>query len=154
MQRGPHRGHSLANTPPPPRVTHSAFVVEKVQSMGSTVGHCQSGAGPRFRRPELELGPQKVPRGKRVQPPVLSAKPFAVSVAVVSTIGQGPKPVLCSLTFTGTSVVWKGHYGFVYFVAFSPDGLTALSASGDKTIRKWNVATGVLEAAPGPVMCG
>ena len=67
---------------------------------------------------------------------------------------QGPGTALCFLTFTGTSVVWTGHTDRVLSVAFSPDGLTALSGSADNTIRQWNVATGVLEAGPGPEMCG
>ena len=35
-----------------------------------------------------------------------------------------------------------GHHGIVHDLAFSPDGRTLVSASDDKTIRLWNVATG------------
>ena len=36
----------------------------------------------------------------------------------------------------------KGHSGSVSSVAFSPDGSYALSGSGDRTIRLWEIATG------------
>ncbi len=37
-----------------------------------------------------------------------------------------------------------GHMGEVYSVAYSPDGLTIASGSGDGTIRIWNAQTGAL----------
>jgi WD40 repeat protein len=36
----------------------------------------------------------------------------------------------------------KGHTGFVFSVAYSPDGKTLASGSYDKTIKLWDVATG------------
>ncbi|KAF8227934.1 WD40 repeat-like protein [Tricholoma matsutake] len=36
----------------------------------------------------------------------------------------------------------RGHEGWVYSVAFSPDGTRTVSGSSDKTIRVWDAATG------------
>ena len=40
----------------------------------------------------------------------------------------------------------EGHAHRVYDVALSPDGTTALTASHDRTIRVWDVATGATRA--------
>ena len=45
----------------------------------------------------------------------------------------------------GAPAVWTGHSQWVHAVAFSPDGTQALSGSGDRTLRLWNVSTGASE---------
>ena len=42
----------------------------------------------------------------------------------------------------------KGHTGTVTSVAFTPDGRTLASGSGDMTIMLWDVATGQPKGAP------
>ncbi|MCK4579496.1 MAG: DUF2380 domain-containing protein [Candidatus Marinimicrobia bacterium] len=42
------------------------------------------------------------------------------------------------------AVTSKGHTSSVYTVAFSPDGGYALSGSGDKTLKLWEIASGQL----------
>ena len=41
-----------------------------------------------------------------------------------------------------TALVLKGHTGAVCGVAVTPDGTRAVSASDDKTLRVWDLATG------------
>lgn len=43
----------------------------------------------------------------------------------------------------------NGHFNCVNHVSFSPDGLSVLSASDDKTIRIWNVETGKMRILTG-----
>ncbi len=49
--------------------------------------------------------------------------------AVAAETGEAPRP-------------FAGHTGAVTALAFAPDGRTALSASEDRTLRLWDVATG------------
>src|SRR5208282_5306230 len=66
---------------------------------------------------------------------------FAVCVlgflggAVMGEARAGEKPAV-------EKVLQLGHSGTVRSVAFSPDGKTALSGSGDHTARLWDLATG------------
>lgn len=46
------------------------------------------------------------------------------------------------------TVMMMAHTGRVLFVAFSPDGMRLLSASGDSTVCIWNSTTGAMALAP------
>ncbi|KAI0047858.1 prolyl oligopeptidase, partial [Auriscalpium vulgare] len=53
-------------------------------------------------------------------------------------------------TAAGATVAgpFKGHTNTVLSVAFSPDGQSIVSGSGDNTVRVWNAATGAMVAGP------
>src|SRR3984885_4988735 len=55
-------------------------------------------------------------------------------VKVLSGLPQGWNPWLFSM---------HGHSGYVYSVAFSPDGSHIASGSGDQTVQIWDAKTGV-----------
>jgi WD40 repeat protein len=57
--------------------------------------------------------------------------------------GSDDKTVRLWDTVTGAMVqTLKGHFGWVWSVAFSPDGKQVMSGSHDKTVRLWDTATG------------
>ena len=55
--------------------------------------------------------------------------------------GVGEEIHLWSLTTGEQKATFTGHTGYVYTVAFSPDGTTLASRSYDNTLRLWDVAT-------------
>ncbi|WP_217360042.1 hypothetical protein [Anabaena sp. UHCC 0253] len=82
--------------------------------------------------------------GVDIFPGVVKAKP---SVVVEST----SKPqVVNKVSKPGHIPTFSGHSDRVKSVAFSPDGQTLASGSGDNTIKLWNVNTGkLLQTLPG-----
>ncbi|MFM6091959.1 MAG: eIF2A-related protein [Dolichospermum sp.] len=76
--------------------------------------------------------------GVDIFPGVVKAKPSAV---VEST----SQPQVISNRFIGNLLqTLTGHSYWVYSVAYSPDGQTLASGSGDNTIKLWDVKTGNL----------
>src|SRR5438105_587614 len=62
---------------------------------------------------------------------------FVVGLAGAVLSARAPQSVLPKPTY-----VLKGHTEVVYPVAFSPDGKTLASGSGDGTLKLWDVITG------------
>lgn len=77
----------------------------------------------------------------------LSVKSLVYTVALSSTgdnvaAGVGREVVLGNIKNGVSPHSLKGHTGFVFAVAFAPDGQTLASGSEDHTIRIWDVQTG------------
>jgi len=72
----------------------------------------------------------------------------------VVTIRRMPRPASAAGKPTATL---QGHRGWIYSLAFSPDGNWLASGSGDKTIHLWDARTGTLKQSfpegPGKVYC-
>jgi WD40 repeat protein len=80
----------------------------------------------------------------------LQGKGEVLSVAFSSSGQQQQQQLLASGSYDRTVRLWdthtrecvavlEGHTGFVFSVAFSPDGRLLASASGDRTVRLWDV---------------
>ena len=63
----------------------------------------------------------------------------------------------CNRRFQGSHITCYGHLEGLFAVAFLPDGVRAISAGWDSTLRIWNTTTGdelrQIEGHEGPVLC-
>jgi WD40 repeat protein/tRNA A-37 threonylcarbamoyl transferase component Bud32 len=88
---------------------------------------------------ELEL--VRPPEGLHLSAEKIALKAGAKSVIAIRREPAAGKPASPALTEVRRL---EGHTGDVQRVVFSPDGSQALSASTDRTVRLWDVATGAL----------
>jgi WD40 repeat protein len=78
---------------------------------------------------------------------VAAASLLVLAVGALESSAAQEKPLV-------EVVAQFGHSSFVYSVAFSPDGRSALSSSPDNTLRLWDVATGSLLNRSGLIGAG
>ena len=73
--------------------------------------------------------------------PVITEQPQPES-KTRSTSHTEPKKKPATVVNTPDAITLAGHKSYIHAVAFSPDGSTIASASGDNTIKLWNSQTG------------
>jgi predicted NACHT family NTPase len=64
------------------------------------------------------------------------------TVGGLATLEFQPGRLFWRLLYDQSIRTFAGHTDWVSSVAFSPDGQSALSGSGDKTLKLWDIATG------------
>ena len=67
---------------------------------------------------------------------------LAIEAVQVKPTAQAENALIQSLFESNVRVVMRGHTGWVYRAAFSPDGKFVVTASNDNTARIWDAATG------------
>ena len=67
---------------------------------------------------------------------------LAIEAVQVKPSAQAENALIQSLFESKVRAVMRGHTGWVYRAAFSPDGKFVVTASNDNTARIWDAATG------------
>ena len=92
--------------------------------------------------PRLGLALLRLALASVMHPRLAEDAPEGVSCLPTDVVGAVGEAVSRAVGFCGALV---GHTAVVMSAGFSPDGTKVVSASDDRTLRVWNVATGECE---------